>query len=139
MEYFWIGIKAAWSINIFRYTLLMLLTLFLAIILRRLFIVLQSGGKFFAPYHIAREKLFIHKAIFFHKRIIPLGEINRITVNCIHGIKLNGRRYILSIERKHGRTMTVIFGKTKKNDKLVEDLNKQTKKYPIKIHRGLQD
>ena len=139
IEYFWIGIKAAWEISVFRYMIFSLLILYIILFLRRLTIALQSGGAFSAPYQISNEKFYIHNALCSIKRIIPLKEIKLITINCIRVKRNSGRRYILHIEKEQGRTVMVIFGKTKKNDKLINNLKKETKRYAIRISKGLYD
>lgn len=126
-EYFWIGIKTAWSIAVFKYTAIVF-ALYSLLWLRRLYIVIRSGGPFLAPYHIAKGNFYIHNGICFGKRIIPLKEINLITVREIPGFHCNGRRYGMYIERKRGKTITLFFGKTQKNDILIEKSKKEIKK-----------
>lgn len=136
LKYFAAGIKI-WDISIFRYAIYLNILLVVFIILRRLFAVLQSHGNFFAPYHITDGVFYIHNAFIFGKRIMPLDEIKHIDIKYIHGVKLNGSRYMLYVERKYGRKIVVIFGKTKNNEKLVEDLKKETRKYSIKISEDI--
>ena len=116
----------------------MLFTLFpsfllLLILWRRYIIVRQSGGSFFAPFHIAKGRFYIHNAYVFRKRIIPLNNIKKIEVHFIPSVKLNGARYFLTIEQKSGKALAFFFGKSKENDQLVNNLKNETKKYNIKI------
>lgn len=128
-----------WCISMFRYVLFLLCALSIILFLRRLVIVRRSGGPFFAPYHISGGIVYIHNALCFSQRIIPLTDIKRMTIHCIRGMRSNGSRYMLFIEKKKGKTVTVFFGKTKKNERLVKNLKKETKKYAIKIAQGLSD
>lgn len=100
---------------------------------RRYVIVRQSGGNFFAPFHIAKGRFYIHNAYVFRKRIIPLNNIKKIEVHFIPSVKLNGARYFLCIEQKSGKALAFFFGKSKENDQLVNNLKNETKKYNIKI------
>ena len=107
--------------------------LLLLILWRRYIIVRQSGGSFFAPFHIAKGRFYIHNAYVFRKRIIPLNNIKKIEVHFIPSVKLNGARYFLTIEQKSGKALAFFFGKSKENDQLVNNLKNETKKYNIKI------
>ena len=107
--------------------------LLLLILWRRYIIVRQSGGSFFAPFHIAKGIFYIHNAYVFRKRIIPLNNIKKIEVHFIPSVKLNGARYFLSIQQKNGKALAYFFGQSKENDKLVRNLKNETKKYNIKI------
>ena len=40
---------------------------------------------------------------------------------------------MLYIDNKQGKTTAIIFGKDKKNDKLIEELIKESRRYSIKI------
>ena len=107
--------------------------LLLLILWRRYVIVRQSGGNFFAPFHIAKGRFYIHNAYVFRKRIIPLNNIKKIEVHFIPSVKLNGARYFLSIQQKNGKALAFFFGQSKENDKIVRNLKNETKKYNIKI------
>lgn len=140
LRYFVIGFGAIWNMSgIFRFAMISGSILILLLFSRRLYAVKRSGGSFFEPYHIENEVFYIHNGLAFGRRIIPLREIKRIRINCIQGIKMSGKRYILYIERKDGKTATVSFGKTRKNDKLVSCLKKETGRYHIEIGRGWFD
>jgi len=136
-RYFWIGFEKVWALDLFKNANILLIAMILLLCFRRGFVVWKSGGSFFLPYHIENGNLYIHNAVFFGKRIISLSEIKRIQIHCFHGRKGGGRRYLLQIEKKHGRASNVIFGKSKKTDQMVGNLQKETKKYGIKIHKGL--
>ena len=60
--------------------------LLLLILWRRYVIVRQSGGNFFAPFHIAKGRFYIHNAYVFRKRIIPLNNIKKIEVDFIPSV-----------------------------------------------------
>ena len=133
IEYFLIGLEEIWKNRLFRHAIITLLVIFMLIIFRRCSIVRQSKGNFFAPYHIADGKLYIHNAFVIRKRIIPLREIKCIRISCFRGRSGGGKRYMLYIDNKQGKTTAIIFGKDKKNDKLIEELIKESRRYSIKI------
>ena len=132
-EYFWIGMKTMWEGPVFSFAFYLLSSILLLIFWRRFIIVRHSGGNFFAPFHIANGKLYIHNAFVFVKRIIPLNNIKRIEVKYIRSVKLNGVRYLLCIEQKDRKTLSFFFGKSKQNDLLVKNLKNETKNYHIRI------
>ena len=104
-EYFWIGMKMMWESPVFSFAFYLLTSILLLIFWRRFIIVRRSGGNFFAPFHIANGRLYIHNAFVFVKRIIPLNNIKRIEVKYIRSVKLNGGRYLLYIEQKDRKTL----------------------------------
>ena len=132
-EYFWIVMKTMWECPVFSFALYLLTSILLLIFWRRFIIVRRSGGNFFAPFHIANERIYIHSAFVFVKRIIPLNNIKRIEVKYIRSVKLNGVRYHLCIERKDGKAVSFFFGQTKQNDLLDKNLKNETKNYHIRI------
>lgn len=132
-EYFWIGMKTIWEGPVFSFAFYLLTSILLLIFWRRFIIVRRSGGNFFAPFHIANGRLYIHNAFVFVKRIIPLNNIKRIEVKYIRSVKLNGGRYLLYIEQKDRKTLSFFFGKSKQNDLLVKNLKNETKNYHIGI------
>lgn len=138
-RYYLIGLEWMWEEPFFRHVSISLIGVVTLLCLRRLFAAWQSGGSFFAPYHIRNGNLYIHNAIFFGKRVIPLKEIRMITTNTLRGRKGGGTRYFLQIEKKHGRATAIFFGKSKKTELMVDNLQKETKKYGVKIHKGLWD
>jgi len=133
-RYFWIGFKDMWKYSITRNALIFLSVVFFIIIFRRFSTASRSGGSIFRPYHISAGKFYIHNALYIFDRVIPLKNIKSIDVNSIRGVKLNGRRYMLTLEFKNGNSRSILFGRNKANDELVRNLKKETKKYNIKIH-----
>ena len=132
-EYFLFGMKTMWESPVFSFAFYLLASILLLIFWRRFIIVRRSGGDFFAPFHIANGRLYIHNAFVFVKRIIPLNNIKRIEVKYIRSVKLNGGRYLLYIEQKDRKTLSFFFGKSKQNDMLVKNLKNETKNYHIGI------
>ena len=132
-EYFWIGMKTMWEGPVFSFAFYLLTSILLLIFWRRFIIVRRSGGNFFAPFHIANGRLYIHNAFVFVKRIIPLNNIKRIEVKYIRSVKLNGARYHVFIEQKNRKTLSFFCGKSKQNDLLVKNLKNETKNYHIRI------
>ncbi|ORJ28042.1 hypothetical protein [Streptococcus oralis] len=132
-EYFWIGMKMMWESPVFSFAFYLLTSILLLIFWRRFIIVRRSGGNFFAPFHIANGRLYIHIAFVFVKRIIPLNNIKRIEVKYIRSVKLNGARYHVFIEQKNRKTLSFFCGKSKQNDLLVKNLKNGTKNYHIRI------
>ena len=134
IDYFLIGIKLMMKSSVLAFAIYFISFLLLLILWRRYVIVRQSGGNFFAPFHIAKGRFYIHNAYVFRKRIIPLNNIKKIEVDFIPSVKLNGARYFMCIEQKSGKALAFFFGKSKENDQLVNNLKNETKKYNIKIH-----
>lgn len=133
LDYLMIGIKSMMKSSVLTFAISFVSFLLLLIIWRRYVIVRQSGGNFFAPFHIAKGRFYIHNAYVFRKRIIPLNNIKKIEVHFIPSVKLNGARYFLCIEQKSGKALAFFFGQSKENDLLVNNLKNETKKYNIKI------
>lgn len=133
IDYFLIGLKSMMKSSVLTFAICFVSLLLLLILWRRYIIVRQSGGSFFAPFHIAKGRFYIHNAYVFRKRIIPLNNIKKIEVHFIPSVKLNGARYFLSIQQKNGKALAFFFGQSKENDKLVRNLKNETKKYNIKI------
>lgn len=132
-EYFLFGMKTMWESPVFSFAFYLLASILLLIFWRRFIIVRRSGGDFFAPFHIANGRFYIHNAFVFVKRIILLNNIRRIEVKYIRSVKLNGASYHLFIERKDGKAVSFFFGQSKQNDLLVKNLKNETKNYHIKI------
>ena len=132
-EYFWIGMKTIWEGPVFSFAFYLLTSILLLIFWRRFIIVRRSGGDFFAPFHIANGRFYIHNAFVFVKRIIPLNNIKMIEVKYIRSVKLNGARYHVFIEQKNRKTLSFFCGKSKQNDMLVKNLKNETKNYHIRI------
>ena len=133
LDYLMTGIKAMLKSSVLTFAISFVSFLLLLILWRRYVIVRQSGGNFFAPFHIAKGRFYIHNAYVFRKRIIPLNYIKKIEVHFIPSVKLNGARYFLSIQQKNGKALAFFFGQSKENDKIVRNLKNETKKYNIKI------
>ena len=132
-EYLWIGMKTLWKNPVFSFSIYLLAAILLLIFWRRFIMVSRSGGDFFAPFHIANGRLYIHNAFVFVKRIIPLNNIKMIEVKYIRSVKLNGARYHVCIEQKDRKPLSFFCGKSKQNDLLVKNLKNETKNYHIRI------
>ena len=133
IDYFLIGIKLMMKSSVLTFAISFVSFLLLLILWRRYVIVRQSGGNFFAPFHIAKGRFYIHNAYVFRKRIILLNNIKMIEVNFIPSVKLNGARYLLCIQQKSGKALAFFFGQSKESEQLVKNLKNETKKYNIKI------
>ena len=133
-RYYLIGFKSIWNYSITRNAMIFLTVTFFIIIFRRISIALRSGGSVFRPYHISNGNFYIHKAFYFLNRVIPLKKIRSIEVDRIRSVRLNGSRYMLSIELKNGKRTAFFFGRDKASDELVVNLKQDTKRYNIKIH-----
>lgn len=138
-RYFLIGFKSLLQYTIIRNVFIFIALAFVIIIFRRFSIASRSGGSVFRPYHISDGNFYIHNALYVFDRVISLNEIKSIDVNRFRGVNLNGRRYILTIKFKNGKSRSIFFGRNKANDELVRNLKKETKKYNIKIHICLFD
>lgn len=132
-EYFLFGMKTMWESPVFSFVIYLLASILLLILWRRFIIVRRSGGDFFAPFHIANGRFYIHNAFVFVKRIIPLNNIKMIEVKYIRSVKLNGARYHVCIEQKDRKPLSFFCGKSKQNDLLVKNLKNETKNYHIRI------
>ena len=97
------------------YVLVFLLFFSLLLFLRRRAIARRSSGPFFAPFHINRGIFYIHVALCFSRRMIPLKEIKQITYVIFRGRSGGGARYAFYIELRNGKTIPFFFGKSKKN------------------------
>ena len=133
-EYLLTGMEFAWNDYVSRSLLILIVSVCTVLFLRRVYAVHRSGGAFWAPYHIARGNFYIHSPLFFGKRVIPMNTIQSIRFIGYFGRRMgSGLRYTMYIERKRGKTMTVFFGKSKRIDKLMERLKKETKSYGIRV------
>ena len=133
IDYCLIGLKSMMKSSVLTFAIYFISFLLLLILWRRYVIVRQSGGNFFAPFHIAKGRFYIHNAFVFRNRIIPLNDIKMIEVNFIPSVKLNGARYLLCIQQKSGKALAFFFGQSKESEQLVKNLKNETKKYNIKI------
>ena len=102
--------------------------------LRRRAIARRSSGPFFAPYHINRGIFYIHVALCFSRRMIPLKEIKQITYAIFRGRSGGGARYAFYIELRNGKTIPFFFGKRKRNEVLVAKLKRNAGRYGFKVH-----
>lgn len=94
----------------------------------------RSGGPFFAPFHINRGIFYIHVALCFSRRMIPLKEIKQISYLLLRGRAGGGSRYAFYIELRNGKTIPFFFGRSKRNEVLVEKLKRNAGKYGVKVH-----
>ena len=117
-----------------RYVLVFLLVFTVLLFLRRRGIVKRSGGPFFAPFHISYGIFYIHVALCFSRRMIPLKEIKQITYAIFRGRSGSGARYAFYIELRNGKTIPFFFGKSKRNEELVEKLKRNAGRYGFKVH-----
>ena len=116
------------------YVLVFLLSFSLLLFLRRRAVAKRSGGPFFAPFHIRYGIFYIHVALCFSRRMIPLKEIKQITYLLLRGRAGGGSRYAFYIELRNGKTIPFFFGKSKQNELLVEKLKQNAGKYGFKVH-----
>ena len=116
------------------YVLVFLLFFSLLLILRRRAIARRSGGAFFAPFHINHGIFYIHVSLCFSRRRIPLKEIKQITYAIFRGRSGGGSRYAFYIELRNGKTIPFFFGKSKRNEELVNKLKQNAGKYGFKVH-----
>ena len=94
----------------------------------------RSGGPFFTPFHISYGIFYIHVALCFSRRMIPLKEIKQITYAIFRGRSGGGARYAFYIELRNGKTVPFFFGKSKRNEELVEKLKRNAGRYGFKVH-----
>ena len=116
------------------YVLVFLLIFNFFLILRRRAIARRSGGPFFAPFHINHGIFYIHVSLCFSRRMIPLKEMKQITYLLLRGRAGGGSRYALYIELRNGKTIPIFFGKSKRNEELVEKLKRNAGRYGFKVH-----
>ena len=116
------------------YVLVFLLFFSLLLFLRRRAIARRSSGPFFAPFHINRGIFYIHVALCFSRRRIPLKEIKQITYAIFRGRSGGGARYAFYIELRNGKTIPFFFGKSKRNEELVAKLKRNAGRYGFKVH-----
>ena len=115
------------------YVLVFLLVFSLLLFLKRRAIVKRSGGPFFAPFHINRGIFYIHVPLCFRRRMLPLKEIKQITYFPLRGRAGGGARYAFYIELRNGKTIPFFFGKSKRNEELVEKLKRNAGRYGFKV------
>ena len=115
------------------YVLVFLLVFTVLLFLRRRAIARRSSGPFFAPFHINRGIFYIHVPLCFSRRMIPLKEIKQITYAIFRGRSGGGARYAFYIELRNGKTIPFFFGKSKRNEELVEKLKRNAGRYGFKV------
>ena len=93
----------------------------------------RSGGPFFAPFHLSNGVVYIHAALCFSRRMIPLKEIKQITYEIFRGRSGGGARYAFYIELRNGKTIPFFFGKRKRHEALVEQLQRNARRYGFKV------
>ena len=116
------------------FVLVFLLVFTVLLFLRRRAIARRSSGPFFAPFHINRGIFYIHVALCFSRRMIPLKEIKQITYAIFRGRSGGGARYAFYIELRNGKTIPFFFGKSKRNEELVAKLKRNADRYGFKVH-----
>ena len=116
------------------FVLVFLLFFTVLLFLIRRAIVKRSGGPFFTPFHISRGIFYIHVALCFSRRMIPLKEIKQITYVIFRGRSGGGARYAFYIELRNGKTIPFFFGKSKRNEELVAKLKRNAGRYGFKVH-----
>ena len=116
------------------YVLVFLFFFSLLLILRRRAIARSSGGPFFAPFHIDHGIFYIHVSLCFSRRMIPLKEIKQITYAIFRGRAGGGSRYAFYVELRNGKTIPFFFGKSKRNEELVNKLKRNAGRYGFKVH-----
>ena len=94
----------------------------------------RSGGSLFSPYHISNGIFYNHEPLCFSRRMIPLKEIKQITYLLLRGRAGGGSRYAFYIELRNGKTIPFFFGRSKRNELLVEKLKQNAGKYGFKVH-----
>ena len=129
-----LGFRKIMEYALIRYVLVFLLVFTVLLFLRRRAIVRRSGGPFFAPFHINRGIFYIHAALCFSRRRIPLKEIKQITYAIFRGRSGGGARYAFYIELRNGKTIPFFFGKSKRNEELVAKLKRNAGRYGFKVH-----
>lgn len=102
------------------------------LLLRRLYAVRQSGGKFLEPFHITRGVFYIHAALVFGKRAIPLSEIECVVLHFARG--KGGGRYIVNIERIQGIGKALVIGQSRGTEELIRRMKRELQKAGIKIY-----
>ena len=116
------------------YVLVFLLFSTVLLYLRRRAIARGSSGPFFAPFHISLGIFYIHVALCFSRRSIPLKEIKQITYAIFRGRAGGGSRYAFYIELRNGKTIPFFFGRSKRNEVLVAKLKRNAGRYGFKVH-----
>ena len=116
------------ALNPFNYLLLAVCAFWL---FRRISI-LRTGGKFWEPFHIVGDTLYIHAAFYcIGRREVPFSEMAAVHIS--QGSGRGGRRYIVKIRRKKGIAKVFMIGTNKKELQKLEELKKALKKYRVGV------
>ena len=86
IHYLWVGFDSMGRFPLFRNAFIFLCCVVLVIVIRRLTASFRSGGSFFEAYRIAEGNFYIHGAIQFGPRTIPLKDIRSIQVHRVRGV-----------------------------------------------------
>ena len=116
------------ALNPFHYLLAAVCTFWL---FRRISI-LRTGGKFWEPFHIVGDTLYIHAAFYcIGRRVVPFSEMAAVHISYASG--RGGRRYIVKIRRKKGIAKVFLIGANKKGLQKLEELKKALKKHRVAV------
>ncbi len=74
IHYFWVGFDSMGRFPLFRNAFMILCCVALVIVIRRLTASFRSGGSLFEAYRIDKGNFYIHGAIQFGPRTIPLKD-----------------------------------------------------------------
>ena len=94
--------------------------------------ILRTGGKFWEPFHIVGDTLYIHAAFYcIGRRVVPFSEMAAVHISYASG--RGGRRYIVKIQRKKGIAKVFLIGANKKGLQKLEELKKALKKHRVGV------
>lgn len=94
--------------------------------------ILRTGGKFWEPFHIVGDTLYIHAAFYcIGRRVVPFSEMAAVRISYASG--RGGRRYIVKIRRKKGIAKVFMIGTNKKELQKLEELKKALKKHRVGV------
>ena len=94
--------------------------------------ILRTGGKFWEPFHIVGDTLYIHAAFYcIGRRVVPFSEMASVHIS--QGSGRGGRRYIVKIRRKKGIAKVFLIGTNKKGLQKLEGLKKALKKHRVAV------
>ena len=97
--------------------------------------ILRTGGKFWEPFHIVGDILYIHAAFYcIGRRVVPFSEMASVQIS--QGSGRGGRRYIVKIRRKKGITKCFMIGMNKRGLQKLEELEKALKKHRVAVGSG---
>ena len=94
--------------------------------------ILRTVGKFWEPFHIVGDILYIHAAFYcIGRRVVPFSEMAYVQIS--QGSGRGGRRYIVKIRRKKGITKYFMIGVNKRGLQKLEELKKALKKHRVGV------